>query len=284
MDAWLSPASVTSGPPELSRDELEELFRDATADAARYARNEDDRLGAEILRARVQLRFTDLVDLTRERLQYHPDSREVWSGHLSSLLVASRFDDARAFVREVVDHDFGNDDQMSSLSAMVARVDLDAGLAFVESMLAPTSPVPADLYQAHRILLYADRVAEAAEIGQRYIDVATNPTWSLMIRLRQACAEGRVADADRLYEEFDFSPFDPADNNIQWLALQTLGRTAEAREQLRPLDRPEVLPRLAELLSYSHFDPSPYPNLTRRLEEQGIMRREVVPLNFACKR
>ena len=167
---------------------------------------------------------------------------------------------------------------------MVARVDLDAGLAFVESMLAPTSPVPADLYQAHRILLYADRVAEAAEIGQRYIDVATNPTWSLMIRLRQACAEGRVADADRLYEEFDFSPFDPADNNIQWLALQTLGRTAEAREQLRPLDRPEVLPRLAELLSYSHFDPSPYPNLTRRLEEQGIMRREVVPLNFACKR
>jgi TolB-like protein/tetratricopeptide (TPR) repeat protein len=285
VDAWLSPAAVTSAPPELSRDALEDMFRQATADAARYARNEDDRLGAEILRARVQLRLADIVDLTRERLQYHPGSREVWSGHITALVVASRFDEARAFAREILDHDFGNDDLMATAATMVARVDLDAGLALVESMLAPTSPVPADLYQAHRILLMANRIAEANEVGQRYISAATNPMWSLMVNVRQACAEGRIDDAERLYEEFDFSPIDPANNNIQWLTLRTLGRIDEAVELLRPLDQqPETLVRLSELLSYTHFDPSPYPNLTKRLEEQGIMRYEIQPMNFACKR
>ena len=284
VDGWLSPATVMSAPPELSGDALEEMFKAVATDAARYARNEDDRLGAETLRAKVQLRYVDLVDLTRERLQYHPGSREIWASHLSSLLVASRFEDARAFVQEIMNHDFGNGDQMASLSAVVARVDLDAGLAFVDQMLSPTSPVPADLYQVHRILLYADKVAEAAVVGQRYIDVATNPTWSLMIRIRQACAEGRIDDAEQHYADFDFSSFDPASNNIQWLALKTLGRNDEAEAILRPLDQPELLVRLGELLTYTHFDPAPFPNLSRRLEEQGVMREDVRPLNFACKR
>ena len=151
-------------------------------------------------------------------------------------------------------------------------------------MLAPTSPVPADLYQAHRILLMANRIAEAAEVGQRYINAATNPTWSLMVRIRQACAEGRVDDAEQLYGDYDFSGFDPANNNIEWLALKTLGRVEEADELLRPLDRPEWHIRLAELLSYTHFDPAPYPNLVARLEEQGIMRYEITPMSFACQR
>jgi hypothetical protein len=105
-----------------------------------------------------------------------------------------------------------------------------------------------------------------------------------MIRVRQACAEGRVDDAEQLYADYDFSGFDPTNNNIQWLALQTLGRVGEATELLRPLDQPGTLVRLSELLSYTHFDPSPYPNLTKRLEEQDIMRHNVAPMSFFCKR
>jgi TolB-like protein len=260
VDGWLSPASVTVAPPGLSADALQVLFKTATADAARHARNEDDRLGAEILRARQQLRLTDLVDLTRDRLQYHADSREIWSAHLTSLIVASRFDEAAAFARQAAEHDFGNSEQMATLNTMLARVDLDVGLASVDAMLAPTSPVPADLYQTHRILLMAGRVTEAAEVGQRYINVAT-PTWSLLVRMRQACAEGRVDDAEQLYEGYDFSELDLANNNIQWLALKTLGRNDEANELLRPLDQPDTLYRLS-----------------------GIMRQEIMPMNFACKR
>ena len=53
---------------------------------------------------------------------------------------------------------------------------------------------------------------------------------------------------------------------------------------LRPLDQPDTLVRLADLLTYTHFDPSPYPNLTKVLEEQGIMRYDVASMSFACKR
>ena len=130
----------------------------------------------------------------------------------------------------------------------------------------------------------AKEAAEASAVGQRYISAATNPTWSLMVKIRQACAEGRADDAERFYDEFDFSRFDISDTNIQWLALQTLGRAAEARELLRPLDHPDMLVRLAGLLTYLHFDPTPYPNLSKRLEQQGALPRTVVPLNFACKR
>ena len=284
VNSWLSPANVASAPPGMSSDALVELLQTTTADAARYARNEDDRLGAEILRARLRLRLVDLVELTHERLQYHPGSREVWSAHLTALTIASRFDEAAAFVRRIQEHDFGNDDQVGVLATDVARVDIDAGLDMVATMLGKTSPVPADLYQAHRILLIAGRTGEARQVAERYIDATTNPNWSFLVNLRQACAEGRIEDAEGYYASFDFSSFDPANNNIEWLALKTLGRVEEADELLRPLDRPEWHIRLAELLSYTHFDPAPYPNLVARLEEQGIMRYEITPMSFACQR
>ena len=83
---------------------------------------------------------------------------------------------------------------------------------------------------------------------------------------------------------FDFTRYQIANNNIQWLALQTLNRTDEAVEVIRPLDEPDVLLRLVGMLSYTHFDPAPFPNLTALLEEQGVMRRETTPLQFACRR
>jgi TolB-like protein len=282
--SWLDPGNILKGPPGVPNDELQEIFANATAAAAQFARSDDARLGAETLRAQMQLRFADLVELSRRRLQHNLDNRLFWAAHLDALLSLSRMDEARAFIRRAAQHRFTNEDNRSTIYTSAARLDLEFGLVGVEHMLGVPAPTPADLYQSHRILLYADRVEEAAEVGQRYIDNATNPTWSLMVKIRQACAEGRADDAERFYDEFDFSRFDISDTNIQWLALQTLGRTAEARELLRPLDRPDMLVRLAGLLTYLHFDPTPYPNLAKRLEQQGALPRTVVPLNFACKR
>jgi TolB-like protein len=281
---WMSPSSMATPPTVLSESELQELFADASTKAMRYARSDDARLGAEILRARVQMRIDDIVDLTRARLEFNPYDRDIWSDHLASLLDVSRFDEARAFVKEIENHDFLNNDGLSTIHTMTTRVDLEAGLEGVRQMLALPSLAPGDYYQIHRILLYDNRIEEAADIGQRYIDSAHDATWSLMVEIRQACAEGRVADADKLYEDYDFSQYAIENNNIQWLALKTLGRVDEANELLLPLDQPEFLGRLIQLLSYMHFDPTPYPNLTKHLEKLGVMRYETTPLNFACKR
>jgi hypothetical protein len=105
-----------------------------------------------------------------------------------------------------------------------------------------------------------------------------------MVNIRQACAEGRVQDAQKFYDDFDFSPYAIANNNIQWLALKTLGLDEEANDLLQPLDQPEFLGRLIQLLSYTHFDPAPYPNLSKHLEKLGVPRHDVSSINFACKR
>ena len=41
---------------------------------------------------------------------------------------------------------------------------------------------------------------------------------------------------------------------------------------------------LADLLTYMHFDPSPFPRLTSNLEEQHIMRDETMPMKFGSSR
>ena len=73
---WMNPSIVMDGPAGLSSDDLQKLFAETSTNAMRYARNEDARLGAEILRARVQLRFGDLAEFTRARLQFHPYDRK----------------------------------------------------------------------------------------------------------------------------------------------------------------------------------------------------------------
>lgn len=201
---WMSPADMSTAPTGLSPGEVQALFARASAAAMRYARNEDAKLGAEILRARVQLRIDDIVELTRARLEFNPFNRAAWADHLSALTEVSRFEDAKAFVKEIEAHDFENNDGLANLLTTVARIDLEAGLDGVRTMLALPSLAPGDYYQIHRILLYDDRIEQAADIGQRYIESAHDATWSFMVRIRQACAEGRVADAEKLYEEYDF--------------------------------------------------------------------------------
>ena len=86
-----------------------------------------------------------------------------------------------------------------------------------------------------------------------------------MVKIRQACAEGRVSDADALYANYEFREIGESRSNIQWLALQTLGRKAEASALLQPLDKASTLFALSAFLSYTHFDPRPYPTLVATL-------------------
>ena len=282
--SWLSFASVAEMPERFSTAEVRQLFADASAAATEHARTEEARLSAEILRARVQLRLTDLVELTLSLAELQPDERAAWRDHLEALLLTSDYERARTFIARAATQDFNNNEPPSTFLAYVARIDLASGLAGIEEVLRQPSPSEADYYQAQRIFLYADRVEEAAEIGRRYIAAATNPTWTLMVKIRQACAEGRIADADAYYAEQDFRDLYDSRSNIQWLALKTLGRKAEAEALLRSLDDPYALFAISGFLSYTHFDPRPFPNLSAALSSQGVLRENPTELNFACKR
>ena len=149
--------------------------------------------------------------------------------------------------------------------------------------LSKTSPSAGALYQAHRILLYAGLVDEAAEAARRFLALQSDPTLPALLELRQACAEGRVADADALHEANEAAGTYSTDL-LHWLALRILGRDDEALDLTRPLDTSATLYQLSRFLTYTHFDPRPYPNLSKVLVAQGVQRETIMPIPYACRR
>ena len=100
---------------------------------------------------------------------------------------------------------------------------------------------------------------------------------------RQACAEGRVADAEALYAELDDVQSGGMIAN-RWLFLKTLGRDDEATTTLLPYDTPDGLSTLSGFLNYTSFDPADFPVLNEVLLSQGITRPPATEIPFACKR
>ena len=281
---WLSPSDFRQAPLGYTIEDLKGRFREAARLAARYARDEPTRLRAEILRARIEVQLDRLVELTRGRLSLLPNDNIAWYEHLESLIRASSFAEARAVTRKFQEQRPDNLDGLPLLLTSLARIDTAAGLDLARELLAVPDPLTAVIYQSHRVFLYNDKVDEARELAERYVSLSTDPMLMMLIRLRQACAEGRIDDAEAIYANYDFSEHEERYANTRWLALKTLGRVEEAQATLQRLDTPDMMYALATHLTYTHFDPRPFPNLRRLLEEQGVMREAPEAINFACRR
>lgn len=101
----------------------------------------------------------------------------------------------------------------------------------------------------------------------------------LLARLRQACAEGRTADAATMRAEIDAL----GDLSPRWLAAQIMGDVGAAAELLRPLDRPDQLPTLIRYLIDPSFEPRTYPDLMRQLTRDGIDPPRAIAIPRGCR-
>ena len=103
-----------------------------------------------------------------------------------------------------------------------------------------------------------------------------------LVLLRQACAENRLADAERLHtkalEQF------ADDMSITWLGYKIMGNEEEAVETLVEFDAKDDMITMVAFLGYGTFDARPYPNLMAVLETQGIERGEPVKTPYQCRR
>ena len=137
------------------------------------------------------------------------------------------------------------------------------------------------LYQAHRALLSAGKAMEASQLLSRLMSSNAPGPEKFLPRLRQACAEGRAADAGKLYAQYLAQGASRVTQ--RWLALQLLGRGKEAARLLEPLDQSGDLHALAAYLAYPQFDVAQYPHLEAELVAQGIHRPPVRHMPYACK-
>lgn len=280
--AHLDPAQSFRLDEPVSPEEARQSFYASLANAARYARSDVARAEYAALRARFDIRLNDFIAARREISDLRPQDYVALAYLAAAYILIGDYDTARSIGLKAKDLAMAADNPDKEVFQYLYRVDLPAAMEMVDASLAKSNLPAVVLYQAHRVLLYAGEVERAAQIARLHNDRETNAEFIAMVNVRQACAEGRVADADAEYAKLLESS--PEDVTLQWLFLQTLGRTDDAIDLVRFLDGGDGLYSLSGYLNYTHFDPRPFPNLMARLESQGIKRPPPIPIPFACKR
>jgi len=280
-DLWEGQVNPTltsfepDGPPQAER---RRRYDAALAAKIKYARSEFTRTEAEMRAALVDVRLADQVALAKRMTELEPHRRPGWEWLQYLYVMIGEFDKAReaGLTGWALEPEPG--ESGSALITNMADASLEDALVMIDEALGAPSPPPIILYQAHRVLLAAGQLERAARLIEPYAAQSTDEEGKTIMRLRQACAEGRIDDADALFATVD------EDTNTRWLFLKTLGHDNEARELLRELDKPETLATLAGYLTYLSFEARDYPLLWKTLTSQGINRPEASPPAYRCQR
>jgi len=281
--AHLSPSSTFRYDQPISYNEARQRFYDSLASAARYARSDAARAEYAALRARFDVRLNDFIAARQTISDLRPQNYVALGDLVNAYILVGNYAAARDIGLRARDLAMAANDPSSEVFQFLNRVDTPAALEMAEAAVNRPNVGAGDLYQAHRVFLYAGEVGRAAQIAQRHNDRETDASQVAMVNVRQACAEGRTADAEAAYARL-LETISENESPNDWLFLKTLGRNNEADESIRHLDDSDSLYALSGYLSYTHFDPRPFPNLMARLQSQGITRPPPTTIPFACKR
>jgi hypothetical protein len=277
-EAQLSPNRTDSGLTELSPVEMLAEFQVRIRRAIETAPNETDRLLYQAMQAQVGLRLRESIRLYQAYLADRPNDRTARDNLFTVASMASEqglLKEILAFWRERPnDPEAVSSFINNSYRALDASDGADFGLQALQRWPTATGL----LYQTHRTLLWAERFDEAREIAQRYYQAEQGG--SPLVALRQACADGDRATAERHLLVVDERFSDRF--NVHWLALQLLADDTTVANWLRPLEASGVPYQLASELIYHQFDPRPFPGLMAVLEREGVKRPPPVEIPFKC--
>lgn len=280
-DLWetqINPTSTQYTVSGLPLTERQALYDKAIRAAIKHARSDMTRVEAEMRAADFELRITDQIRFAKEMTELAPDRRQGWSWLSFLYLVVGEHEKSRdAGIRAWDLPDEPGSSRVSIMQSM-HRTSIDDAVRMADSLLEQPNPSPGTVYQSHRVLLAAGLTERAAGLATEFLRRSTDNEGRLLVEVRQACAEGRVADANQLLKTVD------PGSNTRWLFLKTLGRDDEARDLLKPLDAPETVFILSEYLTYRSFEPRDYPLLWKTLTAQGINRPPARPMAYRCER
>lgn len=281
-DVWqeqINPTStryLASGPP---LGERQAHFERALNAAARHARSELTRLEAEMRVADFELRIGDQITAARKMAEFAPERRIGWSWLNYLYVIVGDYEKAHEAGLRAWTLPYEPGTGSSTIIQSMHRANLDAAVNMVDETLLDPNPSLSELYQSHRALLAAGFTERAASLADTYVrQQQDDAEGRAIVKIRQACAEGRVEDADKLFESID------PNSNSRWLLLKTLGHDDEARELLMPLDMPETAFILSQYMTYLSFEVRDYPLLWKTLSSQGINRPPARPMAYRCNR
>jgi len=280
---WRGQLQLTrvNADPGIPYSEIEERFQRHVASAIDFVSSPVDLLKYRALRASGDMRLADRVELLLAYLESRPNDAASWmdlaeaqqqmgdlAGSLPALKTAEQLN-SRIELSVLLISRYNTAGDPANAARLARRVMIEA------------STSRNGLYQANRGLLMAGEVSEAAEAARLFHQnpiADSDPTFAQMLDIRQACAEGRDADANKIFASF----LTLADINSHWNALIALGRNQEAEDLLRVYDSPDTVLQLFSFYSSPYFDPRPFPFLMEVLEREGAAPRPLIPIPYAC--
>jgi TolB-like protein len=282
MQRALQVNRVEYGSSDLTYDELLLSHEETISKAIEHEKDSVSKLEYSAYKAFASLEFVKAQRLYEEYLALRPNNQYAQRKHLEILGYVGMYDKANEEVINYYNRD-GFDSGVTDMSIQSLRDGDDRDLlqSFAKTALDRFSNHQGIKYQAHRALLWAGDIDGAKEILPEVLSSNLPESARYVASLRQACAEGRLEDATRLYiaGKEQYSGFIA----VQWLSHRIMGQEQEAVDLLMDLDNQQNLRGLADFLSYRAFDPRPYPNLIALLASQAIPPREVNVVPYRCR-
>jgi TolB-like protein len=280
---WVTQLSLTSFYSDTSEltvpNDILQAFYERNGRAVATEENDVDRLAHRARRASVDLRYREALRLYRSYLDARPNDIIVWEAYLDDATSAAD-QSAIAEAMSVLRAAGQTRPEAASYFMDYAYLNLepndaaDYGVAAIERW-----PLQNLLYQTHRTLLFANRIAEAADVLQKY---EQRFPLHLLMPARQACAEGNADEVRRIFDTIFPDGVNVNSGNTMWLMLKMLGEEEQAESVLRNFEFDDVPFAIAGWLPYPTFDPSGFPALMAILERENVNRAPVSELPYAC--
>jgi TolB-like protein len=286
FDFWNLQAlsnTLVTGVTELPRDEIM-ANRDKYLDLAIETTDDETQLIAyEASKAGIQLNFRAEYRLWREYVTARPGAELPWSYWLIASARLGMRAEQVAPIRERFESREVSEVIANTMMQNLRDPDsLELLREIAKTAVEKFGGQVAVMYQAHRALLWsgdfdgASRLLPALEASQ----LPENSR--VLVRLRQACADLRIGDAEQLLN-YGLERF-PDELSFQYLGRQAFGDSDGAHAVFVPYDEARDFDTIADYLTYPHFDPTRFPNFMERFAAQRYEERELHDIPFRCNR
>ncbi len=209
----LQTTNIVSGIVEMPLEEVALRYEDVIGKAIEFERDPINQIRFRVDRAAEHLKLARALRLNSDYLQQRPNDREAQALQLDLL---NMDDQLLATITEYQERD-GYDIIIVNNSMTYSLISEDKPFirAFAKTALERVGDSSFVMYQAHRSLLWAGDIDGASQLT-RILRSSDIPEENLrLVALRQACAENRLSEAARIYDQIQQASSD--DRAVSWI-------------------------------------------------------------------